>query len=191
MALVDRVKGILLTPAKEWRVIEPEAARTGGLFTGYVLPLAALPPIASFVGTSVVGVRMMSTTMRVTTETALKASLAQFVFSLASVYLLALIVDALAPTFGATRNAMQALKLSIYSCTAVWVAGIFAILPGTSALTLLGLYSIYLLYLGLPVMMKAPADKQVAYTVVTAACAVGLFYALNSLSRNMFGFGMY
>jgi uncharacterized protein YqgC (DUF456 family) len=69
--------------------------------------------------------------------------------SLAMVYVLALIADALAPSFGGQKREMSALKLVAYSSTAAMVGGIFAMIPALGALTLLAaLYSLYLLYLG-------------------------------------------
>ena len=52
------------------------------------------------------------------------------------------------------------------SATAGWVAAIFNLIPGLGFLSILGLYSLYLLYLGLPILMKVPEDKSVVYTIV-------------------------
>src|SRR5258706_6903340 len=96
----------------------------------------------------------------------------KYVLSLASVYVLALIIDALAPNFGSQKNFMQSLKLAVFSMTAAWLAGIFSLLPALSILGLLGLYSLYVLYLGMPVLMKTPEDKVVPYFVVVLIAAV-------------------
>src|SRR3546814_386237 len=91
-----------------------------------------------------------------------------YVLTLAAIYIVALVIDALAPTFGGQKNPIQALKVAVYSGTAGWVAGIASLLPTLAILGGLvgGLYSLYLLYLGLPRLMKAPEDKAVVYTVV-------------------------
>src|SRR3546814_8308964 len=84
------------------------------------------------------------------------------------VWVLAWIINALAPTFEATRNPVQAMKVAAYSATAAWVAGVFQIVPSLGWIgAILGLYSLYLLYLGLPILMKAPAAKAMAYTLAT------------------------
>ena len=113
---------------------------------------------------------------------AITSAIIMYVLSLAGVYVLALIIDALAPTFDGTRNQIQALKLAAYSSTASWVAGIFSLMPGLRALTILGLYSIYLLYLGLPVLMKAPAEKAGAYTAIVIVAAIVLFAVVTMLT---------
>jgi hypothetical protein len=96
----------------------------------------------------------------------------QYVLTLVVVYVVALIIDNLAPTFGGTKNQVQALKVAAYSYTPAWVAGIFSLIPGLRFLGILGLYSLYLLYLGLPVLMKSPKEKALGYTVVVIIVAV-------------------
>ncbi|MDQ3209015.1 MAG: YIP1 family protein, partial [Gemmatimonadota bacterium] len=90
--------------------------------------------------------------------------------------------DALAPTFNGQRSQIQALKVAAYSSTASWVAGIFALIPGVRFLTILGIYSLYLLYLGLPVLMKSPREKAIGYTVVVILAAIVLFMLVGVIS---------
>jgi hypothetical protein len=106
---------------------------------------------------------------------AITSALVAYVLSLVAVYVLALIIDGLAPTFNGQRSQIQALKVAAYSSTASWVAGIFALIPGLRILTILGLYSLYLLYLGLPIVMKAPREKAMSYTAVVLLAAIVLF----------------
>lgn len=182
MSLVDRVKAILLTPRTEWPVIEAESETTGSLYTGYIIPLAAIPAVAGLIGTALFGVRVVGLSVHVPVSRAITAAVAQYGLSLVAVFVLGLIVDALAPTFGGTKSPIQALKVAAYSCTAGWLAGVFALIPALLWLGLLGLYSIYLLYLGLPVLMKAPKEKAAGYTVVVIVCAVVLFYVIGVVS---------
>jgi hypothetical protein len=105
-----------------------------------------------------------------------------YVLALAGTYVLGLIIDALAPTFNGQRSQIQALKVAVYSSTASWIAGIFQLIPGLRLLTILGLYSLYLLYLGLPVLMKSPRDKAGAYTAVVIVAAIVLFMVTGMLA---------
>jgi hypothetical protein len=186
MSLVNRVKGILLTPKQEWSVIDGESASVGSLYAGYIIPLAAIPAIAGFIGLSVLGYNFMGTSMRMSMSSGIQAAIVRYILSLASVYILALLIDALAPSFGGRKNSIAALKVATYSATAAWLAGVFAILPALSVLGILGLYSLYLLYLGLPVLMKAPDDKALGYTVVVIVCAIVLFAVVAAIT-NRFG----
>ena len=175
MNLVDRVKRILLTPAEEWRVIDGEPTTVQGLYTSYIIPLAAIGPIAQVIGYSVFGMSFMGTTYRTPIGSAVTGAIVTYVLTLIGCYVLALVIDMLAPTFNGTRSQIQALKVAAYSSTASWLAQVFVLLPGLRILTILGLYSLYLLYLGLPVLMKSPPEKAMGYTAVVIIAAIVLF----------------
>jgi hypothetical protein len=176
MDLGNRIKRILLSPRTEWPVIDAEPTTPAQLYTGYIMPLAAVGPIARIIGYSVFGITVPFVgTYRVPIGTAITSSLVSYVLTLAGIYVLALIIDGMAPTFNGQRSPIQALKLAAYSSTAAWVAGIFLLVPGLRLLTVLGLYSFYLLYLGLPVLMRSPREKTVTYTVVIVLAAIVLF----------------
>ena len=179
MNLVERVKRILLSPQSEWEVIDTEQTTTSALYTGYIAPLAAIGPIAQIIGFSVFGFMGY----RIPIGRALASAIATYVLTLAGTYVLAMIIDALAPTFGGRPDRIQALKVTAYSWTAAWVAGIFALIPALSILGLLGLYSLYLLYLGLPTLMKAPKDRALGYTLVVILSAIVLFVAIGAIAR--------
>ena len=176
MNLVERVKRILLTPATEWQVIDAEPATTRGLYTGYIMPLAAIGPIAQFIGFSLVGMRIPfgGGVYRTPIGSGITGAIVGYVLTLVGVYVLALIIDGLAPSFDGTKSQIQALKVAAYSATAGWLAGIFAIVPTLAILSILGFYSLYLLYLGLPVLMKAPKQKALGYTVVVIVAGIVL-----------------
>ena len=140
MNLVDRVKNISLQPKQEWAVIETEATDTKTLYTTYAMILAAIPAVAGFIGGSIIGYSAFGISVRVPMVQGIAGMIVGYVLSLGGVYVLALIVDALAPNFGGTKNMNQALKLAVYSATASWLAGIFSMVPGLRILGLLGLY---------------------------------------------------
>lgn len=171
--LVARVKGILLTPSAEWEKIEQEPATVGGLFTGYVCILAAIPALAGLIGGQVFGLGGFGFSYKPSLPAALTMAVMGYVGSLVMTFVLGLVIDALAPSFGAEKNRIQALKVAAYSCTAGWVAGVFQIIPALGIIAALGaLYGCWLLYLGLPKLMKAPADKAAGYAIVTILVAI-------------------
>lgn len=164
-ALKDRVTKIITDPANEWRRIEPEPTTVQQLYTGFIIPVAAIPVVASFIGSVVIG--------GIFGRTGLIPGLIGAIFSLAMLligtYVSAFIISKLAPSFGSVSDDRQALKLVAYSSAPVWVAGILNILPILWVLSMLAwLYTIYVFYLGVPVMMKTPQDKVIPYMVVSA-----------------------
>ena len=192
MNLVERAKRLLLTPVPEWQVIDAETTTPGELYTQYIVPLAAIGPIARVIGFGLIGVHVpfSGVVYRTPIGRAVVGAVVSYVLALAGVFVLAMIIDMLAPTFGGTKNRMQALKVAAYSSTAAWLAGVFAILPGLSILGILGLYSIYLLYVGLPILMKSPSDKAGAYTVVVILVAVVLFMLIGVVGTRVTMGGM-
>lgn len=191
MNLVERARNIALTPRSEWEVIAPERTSAGELYKGYIVPLSAIGPIASFIGLTIFGVSVpFLGTHRVSFVTGLSSSLLSFALGLISVYFVALVIDALAPTFGGRKDSMQALKVAAYAFTPAWVMSVLHVIPALGILVLLaGLYSIYVLYLGLPVLMQAPKEKAGAYTVVVAVCAALIFVVIGAVASAFTRFG--
>lgn len=184
MNLVARAKAILMTPKQEWPVIDAEPLNVRELMIGYVLPLAAIGPIARFLGLSIFG---FGGVFRVSVGAALSQAILAFVLAVISVFVLAWVISALAPQFGATQNMQQAIKLSAYSATAGWVAGIFYLIPTLWILAAIGgLYSLYLFYVGLPVLMKVPADKAVPYIVVIVISVIVLYWITGWIAGRMY-----
>lgn len=170
--LFDRARDILMKPAAEWQVIDAEPATVGSIFVPYALILAAIGPIAGLIGGQVFGFSAGLFSWTPPLGGAIAYAAITYVLSLAGVFVLALIIDALAPNFGGTKNQVNAVKVAVYSWTAAWVAGIFGLIPALAFLALVGLYSLYLLHLGLGVLMRVPADKQSGYTVVVVVAAI-------------------
>jgi hypothetical protein len=184
MNLIERVKGILLRPKQEWETIATEATTIGDLYKSYVVILASIGPVASVIGFSIVGIgRPFGGAFRVPITTAVAGAIAQYVLMLAGVYVLAMIINALAPTFAGEKNLTQAFKVAAYSYTAGWVAGVFVVIPALGVFGILGLYGLYLLYLGLPVLMKSPREKSMGYTVAVIVAALVIFVIMGIISR--------
>jgi hypothetical protein len=179
MTLVQRVQDLLMKPKSTWPVIASEGGDVASVFRSYLVFLAAIPAVAGFIGWSLVGLGGV----RVPIVSGLVNAVIGYVMSLLMVFLLALIVDALAPTFGGTKNQINAVKLVGYGMTASFVGGVFMLIPALGALGLLAaLYSIYLIYLGLPVLIKCPDDKAIAYTAVTVVCGIVLAIVVSSIA---------
>jgi len=177
--MVDRIKRLLTAPAQEWPRIDADPMTVKGIFMSWVVPLAAIGPIAHFIGMVVFGVGFLGLSYRPPISVSLGDAAAMYVLSLIGTYVMALVIDWLAPNFGATKNPVAAVKLVAFSMTASWVAGVLLILPNLTMIAyLVGLYSIYLLWIGLPVLMKVPADKAPGYIVASiVVCAVVLAIA--------------
>jgi hypothetical protein len=181
--VIQRARALLLSPRAEWPVIAAEPATAADLYREYIMIVAAIPPICLFVKTSILGYAWHGFTVyRVSMGAGLTAAVLQYVISLLGVYVLAVIIDSLAANFGGQPNRIQALKAAGYSYTASWIAGFGQLLPGLYALIALagGIYSAFLLYLGLQSTMKVLPERAAGYTAVavTAALILGWIIAL-------------
>ena len=173
MDILGRVKGILLTPETEWATIEHEPGTPAHLFPHYVVYLAAIPPLAGFIGSSIIGVYAPGGTFRVPLFPGLLGAIIAYVLSFAVVYAVAIIIDQLAPQFKGQRDFANALKVTVYAFTPYWVLGLFQLIAGLRFVGYVGaLFGIYLLWLGLPRLMRVPADRAVPYVATVAACAI-------------------
>jgi hypothetical protein len=186
MNLVERIKGILLQPKSEWQAIEREPGSAGYLFPNYVAILAAIPPVCSFIGLSIIGFGPV----RVGIVGGLLRAVIVYVLSLVGVFVVAYIIDFLAGTFGARKNLDNAMRVSAYTPTAAWLAGVFNLIPMLGFLSILGLYSLYLLYTGIVALMRPPSDKAVIYTIAVIVCAIVVWIIIFSIPAMLFGMGM-
>jgi Yip1-like protein len=183
MNLVERAKKLILQPKQEWQAIDAEPHTVQGLYTGYVMILAAIPAVCGFIGLSLIGIGAFGQTYRVPIGAGIAHMVVSYLLSLGWVYVLALIIDALAPNFGGQKNFIQALKVAAFCPTPAWLAGVFSIIPSLSIIgTLLSLYSLYLLFLGLPILMKTPEDKTIPYIVVVIIAALVLGVVIATLA---------
>lgn len=172
MNIVERAKNMIMAPRHEWDVIAGEHHTIQDLYTKYVMILAAIGPVASFIGLSIVGVGGMGYHYRVPIGAGIAYMVLNYILGLGAVYLLALVIDWFAPKFDGKVGLDQAFKVAAFAPTAAWLAGVFSIVPALSVLGILGLYSIYLLYLGLPRLMQVPEDKAIPYLAVVIIALV-------------------
>ena len=186
MTLIDRAKNIIVSPKTEWDRIAGEATPAQQLIVGYVLPLAGAAAIAGFIGSALFA-GMFGGAIGI--GFAAVGAIIHLVMAVVSVFVLGFIVDALAPTFSGQKNFEQALKVTAYSYTPAWVFGLLAIIPflGWLAALVGGLYAIYLLYLGLPKLMKSPEEKAVPYLIVVILCAIVLWVVIAMLTTCVVG----
>jgi hypothetical protein len=178
--LIERLKNIVTTPKTEWLAIEAEPTTVAQLYAGYVMPMAAFAAAMSFIRMSVVGVSLpFGGTIRTPMASGLVSSVVTFILGLIGLCIVGFIINMLASTFSARRDQRQALKTAAYALTPAWLGTALTFLPLGSLLQLIaGVYGLYVLYLGLPVMMRSQQDKAAGYTagVVAGTLLVGILF---------------
>ena len=192
--LLERVKNMMLQPSAEWQVIAPEPTSIGQLYIGYVMPLAAFAALLSFLHISVIGVDVpFAGLTRMPLASGLTTALLTFGMSLLGLLLVGLIINALAPTFAGTPDRRQALKVAGYSFTTAWLSSVLSLSPVLpTLLQLVALcYGIYVLYLGLPVLMRSPRERALGYTATVIVCTLllGVVFMIVSILAGRAGIG--
>ncbi|MCP5101746.1 MAG: YIP1 family protein [bacterium] len=178
-AIIKRVIGIITKPNEEWKKIKTESTTIGDLFTKYALILAAIPAVAGFIGNMLIGRSVLGFTVRVPVSNSLIWAIMMYIMSLVGVYIVAFIIDALAPSFGSQKDMVSSMKVAVYASTASWVAGVLYIIPALSILAVIaGLYSLYLLFLGIKIVKNPPQDKAVGYFVVVIIAELVLAFLI-------------
>ncbi len=193
MDLKARVQGILLSPKEEWEKIKEETSPVPQLFSSYVMILAAVPAVAQFIGNWLIGQRIpFYGTYRQGFGSGLLRAILFYGMTLASVYVMGLIINALAGSFASRKDQLSAMKLAVFSQTPGWIAGALYIIPPMGVLVpLLSLYGIYLMYLGLGAgIMETPKDKVATYLVVIIVVTFVLMFAISLVLSAIFAVGV-
>lgn len=184
-----RVWTILSTPKAEWVRIAAAPMSVRSVMLGWVMPLAAIGPIAKLIGSQLL--RYMGDGMHLPDPftSALTEAVTGYALTLLAVYVAALVVNGLAVTFRGKRDFVQALKLAAYGATPVYLVAVFEVWPPLRWFEIGGLYSLYLIFAGLPIMMHVPRKRALVYTVVTMLTGIGLAILqalIVSASKDMF-----
>jgi hypothetical protein len=183
-----RAKALLLSPTAEWARIEQESGEPMYLLSRYAALIALIPALCGFVGVCVIGAVVPGTgTVRAPIFDGVFGAIFGYVTTIGIVLLLGLFIAVLAPLFGGRRNFDSAFKLAFYSYTPVWLAGIFLLLPGLHFLVLTGFYGAYVVWVGLPRLMKLPEQKSPVYAALVIACACALTLIAALAQRAVFG----
>lgn len=192
MALIDRAKNMLMTPKTEWAVVATEEADAMKIFTGYVVPWILIDAVCAFIGHAFLwGGGQGGLAMTWGMFYGISALITQGI----AVWVTAIVVNALAPSFGSQKDMGRAMQTVAYASTASYVGGILALVPFIGWIgSLFGLYGIYLLYLGLPHTMKTPQDKVIVYMIVTVVALVVILMIIGAILATtlmgIFGLGM-
>jgi hypothetical protein len=182
MNIVERVKNILLTPAKEWETIKAEPLSTNQIYSQYVAIMALIPFVSQFLERAVIGINLGYERVHFPIANTFGFALVGYILSLVGVYIGALIIDALAPSFGSKKDLNGSLKIAAFSPTAVWTVTIVTWIPGLWFIGLFGLYSLYLLYLGIKSIKEPAEDKLLGYFIVVILAMICIYAAISAIA---------
>ena len=189
MNLVERIKNILLSPTTEWEIIKKEDHMISDLFTQYALKLAAIPAISGLIGFTLFGYSYGFGSYRSPFGANFRWAISMYVMSIVGVYILAYIIDVLAPTFGSKKHLPTSMKVVVFAYTAAWIGGVFSLIPALSILgAIASIYSLVLLYKGLQIVKDVPQNKMIGYFVAVIIASL-IVYAVTGAIITRIAFG--
>src|SRR5207247_8752652 len=170
-----RAKRLVLQPTQEWATIAAEFTSAGPIYLRYLVPMAAIGPVAATIGGVVFSERgslLTFGTIPMNAGTAVQAGVLEYVLNLVGVYALATAIDVIGASVGGQRNRVQALKVAAYGSTPYWLAGAFARFPRIAPLAMFApLYTVALFVRGLPPLLKGHIQQAAAFTLLTRLAA--------------------
>jgi len=175
--ILSRAYGLFKNPKGEWEQIRAEQTTIPAILIGYVAPLAAIPPVCDILGRYVFGQRIGEAMERPAFVDAIVNGVVFWLVAVALVGLLGFLINAVAAHFDAEQDDLAAQKVAAYSLTPAFLSGVFSLWPPLWWLSLFALAAmVFLMYRGLPILMKAPDDRALGYaaTVTIAAMVSGI-----------------
>jgi len=168
--ILSRAWGLLREPKKEWEQIRAEETTVPNILLGYVAPLAAIPPVCDLIGSA-----LFNRLIQIDPGEALIRAVITWIVSIGLVFFLGVLINAVAENFDGDRNDLAAQKIAAYSLTPAFISGVFSLWPPLWWLSLFALAAmVFLMYRGLPILMKAPVERAMGYAAtVTIAVMVG------------------
>lgn len=163
---------------KPFRHVWPDVKR---LMLRVALPLSLIPALANVIGWGLIGRTYRSWAISTTVKDwdyAFSKGLVSLLTSMAAIFLVALAIDQIAPSFRSEKNFLRSFKLIVYSWIPVWIGGIFNLIPAVAWISnIVSLYALVLLYTGLPVMKRTHDESRTSYFVIIAL-AMAVVYNL-------------
>lgn len=180
----ERVKQISFKTKDTWAVIKNEEATVSGIFKGYLLILAAVPALANFLGRMIIGYPVpFSKSIRLSFGESLVTAIIEYVVLIVGIWIVSKIISFFAPKFSATQDDVKSFKLAVYSYSPYLAAGILYIIPSLSVLVgLVGIYSLVVLYFGLPIVLDVPKNKVLPFFVVIIVSMIVIYILIGAIS---------
>ena len=186
--LIDRAKQIVFNRAKQmvmqpkatWEVIRNEEISISNLLTSYILPLALIPAIASFIGFGFIGFNSGFFGHAASIEWGISQAIISFAGTFIGILASAWVINQLAPRFGVTLSIANAVKLVAYSYTPALLAGVFYLIPSLTVFVAIGgIYSLYVLYLGFQPITNVSEEQKTGYFLLSLIVIIALFMAIS------------
>ena len=172
--------GMLFRPQATWSALALESDSKIKSRLLLILLMAAIPPLGFYYGTTQVGWHSGGELTKISAASAIPLMVLFYLALVASVVVIGLMTHWMSKTYNAQSFPIKGMVLIGMANTPIFLAGLLAFYPvwwfDIFIATAACCYSIRLLYLGVPKLMKVPEDLGMLYA--SALFAVALVYAV-------------
>ncbi len=180
---MNHILGIITNPHKEWARIRDKSSSVTGVYLRYLVWIALLPPLAWYFGATQIGWELSDRVIRLTSASAAQIMALFYVAILLSIAFLGYMVHWMAKTYDAKNDDVaHGVSIAAYMCAPMFLVGLVGLYPvlwldmilGTAAAA----YTLYLLYIGIPIVYDMPKERGFLFASATVAVGLVLMVAL-------------
>ena len=193
--ILNHLWGLYAHPKEEWHTIDArhESFRYSLI---HILLVALIPSVCAYYSAVYLGWSIgAGERILLTHDSAVMMSAAMYVALIVGVFALALLAHWMAHTFGAEPTYTQTLELAAYTSTPLFMVGFAGLYPELWVVMTVGLvglaYSVYLLYVGVPILMHIPEERGFIYASSVVTCGLVLLVCILTATAILWssGFG--
>jgi len=193
--MIQHTIGLLLRPSEQWRVVAQLPEKSRNVLVLYPCIFALLPAIAWYYGTSQVGwtTGLQGNVVRLTVESAFQISVLFYLVMVGSVAIIGFFIHWMSKTYGAESTVSKGIVIAGLTATPLFITGLVGFYPTLWLDLLIGVvaisWSVYLMYLGIPIMMKIPEERGFLFSSAVLAIAMVVLVSIMVVSILAWDYG--
>jgi len=182
--MIQHTFGLLLRPSSTWQTIADLPEKSLNTLLLYPCIFAIFPAVAWYYGTSVVGWTVGNSTdyIKLTPDSAKQITILFYFGMLGSVTAIGYFIHWMAETYGANSSFAKGVVISGLTATPLFISGLVGVHPLLWVDLLVGVaavsWSVYLLYLGIPIVMGIPEERGFLFSSAVLAIAMVILICL-------------
>ena len=193
--MIHHVLGLFTHPEQEWKEICGEEESISHMYFTHVLILAAIPAISAYIGTSQVGwIIGNGDPVKLTTASALQMTVMTYIAMLIGIGAMGAFIHWMSRTYDSNPTITQCVVFAAYNATPLFIGGLAALYPNLWLSMLVGTaaicYTVYLLYVGIPVFMGIPEEEGFVYASSILAIGLVMLVTMMAMSVVLWGVGI-
>jgi hypothetical protein len=193
--MIHHVLGLFTHPEQEWKEIRGEEESISHMYFTHVLILAAIPVISAYIGTSQVGwVVGDGDPVKLTSASALQMTVMTYIAMLIGIGAMGAFIHWMSRTYDSNPTITQCVVFAAYNATPLFIGGLAALYPNLWLSMLVGTaaicYTVYLLYVGIPVFMGIPEEEGFVYASSILAIGLVMLVTMMAMSVVLWGVGI-